>query len=181
MDVRAGMPGTPSDRARARWRATADRVWPIAMTDPDGYRRVADLVGRVLAELRRRATTVDGLLALDADPRTVLRVIPDGATSGVGGPRALFEAACAIRSDELDAATARVCRIRAIAAARQAGKVAGADPVCGSRAVSARGDGPRRGDRGSGDGAVGTGRLVRRPRAVVCRACAVADGDRGPP
>ena len=122
MDVRAGSPGTPAAQARARWQATADRLWPIAMADPDGYRRVADLVGLVLAELRRRTATVDELLALDADPRTVLGVVPDGAAAGVGGPRVLLDAACAIRGDELHAAGARAARIGAIAAARQAGE-----------------------------------------------------------
>lgn len=122
MDVRAGSAELPPAQVRARWRATADRLWPIATADPDGYRRVAELVGAVLTELRARTATIDDLLAIAADPATVLEAVPDGAATEVGGPRVLLDAACAIRGDELDVAHTRAARIAAIAAARRTGQ-----------------------------------------------------------
>jgi hypothetical protein len=127
MDVRAGTSedGAPEDgtleRARARWRATGERVWSIAVIDGEGYRRLAEQVGAVLDEVRERTPTLGSLLALDADPAPVLDRVPDVGSSGIAG-RAVLEAACAIRADELVAARARDRRIAAIDAARAAGE-----------------------------------------------------------
>lgn len=122
MDVRAGRDDEAVlERARARWRATGDRVWSIAMVDGQEYRRVAGLVGAVLDEVRRRTPTLASLLALDADPSAVLERWPDDGSSPVG-VRAVLEAACAVRGDELVAARAREERIAAIERARAAGE-----------------------------------------------------------
>jgi hypothetical protein len=116
MDVRADAPDDALERARARWRATGDRVWSIAMVDGEEYRRVAELVGAVLAVVREEASTIEELLALDADPAPVLARCPAGSTVLV------LEAACAVRGDELVAARARDRRVAAIEAARAAGE-----------------------------------------------------------
>jgi hypothetical protein len=108
-----GTEGTALERARARWRATGDRVWSIAVVDGEEYRRVAGLVGGVLDRVRACTPTVESLLALDADPTPLL---------GVDGDRGVLEAALAVRGDELLAARARERRIAAIAAARAAGE-----------------------------------------------------------
>lgn len=119
MDVRAGTGEDAAlDRARARWRAAGDRVWSIAVADGEEYRRVAELVGTVLARLRERTPTLESLLALDADPSPVLESRPGGPP--IAG-RAVLEAACAVRGDELLAARARDRRIAEIGAARAAG------------------------------------------------------------
>jgi hypothetical protein len=118
MDVRAGRTGDGGlERARARWRATGDRLWSIAMVDDVEYRRLAERVGAVLDDLRARTPTPESLLALDADPAAVL-----DHWSGDAGSRAVLDAACAVRGDELVAARARDERITAIERARAAGR-----------------------------------------------------------
>lgn len=122
MDVRTDRHEEPGlDRARARWRAAGDRLWSIAMVDGAEYRRVAELVGAVLARLRERTPTLESLLALDADPAPLLDRWPGGPAS-TETVRPVLEAACAVRGDELLAERARDRRITAIAAARAAGE-----------------------------------------------------------
>lgn len=123
MDVCAdGTEEVALERARVRWRATGDRVWSIAVVDGEGYRRVAGLVGGLLADVRARTPTLESLLALDADPTAVLDRWAKAAGSSPMGVGALFEAACAVRGDELLAARARDRRIATIAAARATGE-----------------------------------------------------------
>jgi hypothetical protein len=122
MDVRGGRSDEAAlGRARARWRAAGDRVWSIAMVDGQEYRRVAELVGAVLDEVRDRTPTLASLLALDAEPSAVLERWRDEASSPVGA-RAVLEAACAVRGDELVASRAREERVGAIERARAAGE-----------------------------------------------------------
>lgn len=122
MDLRPGdIDEAALEHARARWRASGDRVWSVAVVDGEEYRRVAELVGRVLADLRARTPTLESLLALDADPAPVLDRWAVAGSSMVGG-RAVLEAACAVRGDELLAARARDRRIATIAAARAEGE-----------------------------------------------------------
>lgn len=121
MDVRTATLDARLDEARARWRVASDRLWPVAMADGDGYRRAVELVGVMLGELRSAATTIEGLLAVDADPAGVLAELPPGAAAGLGGPRVVLDAACAVRGDELVAERARQRRIALIAAARREG------------------------------------------------------------
>lgn len=110
----AAVPGSSAlERARARWRATGDRVWSVAVVDGEEYRRVAGLVGGVLEQVRACTPTVERLLALDADPTPLL---------GADVDRGVLEAVLAVRGDELVAARARDRRIAAIAAARAAGE-----------------------------------------------------------
>jgi hypothetical protein len=110
------------ERARARWRATGDRLWSVALADGQEYRRVAELVGAVLGELRPRTPSLERLLALEAEPGEVLAAVGADAGSPTVGARALLEAACAVRVDELLVARARDRRCMAIAVAREAGE-----------------------------------------------------------
>jgi hypothetical protein len=122
MDVRAGSPEEALvQRARARWRAAGDRLWSVALADGEEYRRVAELVGAVLGELRPLTPTLERLLALEAEPEAVLAAMPAHAGSSPAGARSVLEAACAVRVDELLAARARDRRIVAVASARESG------------------------------------------------------------
>ena len=64
----------PGAAAQARWRAAEDRLYPVAMSDPDGYRRGLEAVQTLLGELRRTAGTLDDLVAVEADPQALLSV-----------------------------------------------------------------------------------------------------------
>ncbi|MBA2323949.1 MAG: hypothetical protein H0V92_08070 [Pseudonocardiales bacterium] len=105
-------------RARARWRAAEDRLFPVALVDPDAYRRVLYTVGALLDNLRVSTTSLDQLLDLDVDSAPLLDALP---TSSAGGEdRLTLEAAFAVRDRELAAAAERERRAAAIASARSA-------------------------------------------------------------
>ncbi|HEX6403525.1 MAG TPA: hypothetical protein VF003_10275, partial [Pseudonocardiaceae bacterium] len=55
-------------RARARWRAAEDRLFPVALVDPDDYRRLLSVVAALLQKLRASTTSLDHLLELDSHP-----------------------------------------------------------------------------------------------------------------
>lgn len=116
------------DRARLRWRAAEDRLFPVALVDPDAYRRALFVVGLLLDELRVSTTSLDELLGLDVDPAPLLDALPTGpadggrfASSAGGGDRLTLEAAFAVRGRELAAAAERKRRAAAIASARSVG------------------------------------------------------------
>lgn len=107
--------------ARRRWRAAGDRIWPVAMSDGTAYRQTVAAVGALVDELRRRTTSLEHLVGLEADPESFL------ADAGAAGRRAraqpeLLAAACAVRADELAASAARVRRSLWISDARAAGR-----------------------------------------------------------
>lgn len=104
-------------RARTRWRAAEDRLFPIALVDPDGYRRALSVVAGLLQELRVSTTSFDRLLALDVDPGPLLRA----ARAEGDADRLAVDASFAVRDRELVAATERDRRAGAVAAARSAG------------------------------------------------------------
>jgi hypothetical protein len=110
-------------RARARWRAAEDRLFPVALVDPDGYRRLLSVVAVLLQQLRAATTSLDQLLELDSHPAPLVAAASVAAVDGVDGvaDRMALEAAFAVRDRELVAAAERERRIRAIAAARNAG------------------------------------------------------------
>jgi hypothetical protein len=115
-------------RARARWWAAEDRLFPVALVDPDAYRRALDVVGMLLEELRVSTTSLDQLLGLDVDPTPLLAALPAGsagsggfAGSAGGGDRLTLEAAFAVRERELAAAAERSRRVAIIASALSAG------------------------------------------------------------
>ncbi len=103
-------------RARIRWQAAEDRLFPVALVDPDAYRRALSLVSMLLEELRVGTNSLDQLLSLDSDPQSLLQ-----ACSAEGTDRLTLEAAFAVRARELSAAAERDERVRAIASARRAG------------------------------------------------------------
>jgi hypothetical protein len=104
-------------QARARWRAAEDRLFPVALVDPDGYRRLLSVVAALLQKLRASTTSFDHLLELDSHPAPlVAAACVDGAAD-----RVALEAALAVRDRELVAVAERDRRTRAIAAARNAG------------------------------------------------------------
>ncbi|GAA4755749.1 hypothetical protein [Actinomycetospora chibensis] len=94
------------DAARARWRSAANRLWAAALTDAEGYRRLAEGVGDRLAELRRTTATPAELLAMEERPDAVL----------------VDAAACAVRADEIEAERARARRAALVAAGREEGR-----------------------------------------------------------
>ncbi len=105
--------------ASARWRAAEDRLYPIAMSDPGGYRGGLDAVHALVDELRRTAGTFDDLIAAEADPAPLLAVLPPGS---VLPAELLVQAACGIRGRELVAAREGDRRAAAIATARAQGR-----------------------------------------------------------
>lgn len=107
-------------RARARWRAAEDRLFPVALVDPDGYQRLLSVVAGLLQKLRACTTSLDQLLQLDIHPAPLLATTSVAAVDG-GADRMALEAAFAVRDRELVAAAERDRRMRAIAAARNAG------------------------------------------------------------
>jgi hypothetical protein len=115
-------------RTRARWRAAEDRLFPVALVDPDAYRRALDVMSVLLQELRVSTTSLDQLLDLDVDPAPLLAALPAGSAGGVrcagsagGADRLTLEAAFAMRERELAAAAERSARSAVIASARSAG------------------------------------------------------------
>jgi len=107
-------------QARARWRAAEDRLFPVALVDPDGYRRLLSVVAALLQKLRASTTSFDHLLELDSHPAPLVASASVAAAGGAADRMAL-EAAFAVRDRELVAATERDRRTRTIAAARNAG------------------------------------------------------------
>ncbi|MGA9311282.1 MAG: hypothetical protein WBV74_13035 [Pseudonocardiaceae bacterium] len=106
-------------RARARWRAAEDRLFPVVLVDPDTYRRALYVVGLLLEELRANTTSLDQLLGLDVDPAPLLSALPAGSAGSEN--RLTLEAAFAVRDREITAAAKRGRRATAIALARSAG------------------------------------------------------------
>ena len=107
-------------RARARWRAAEDRLFPVVLVDPDTYRRALYVVGLLLEQLRANTTSLDQLLGLDVDPAPLLSTLPAGSVCDAGD-RLTLEAAFAVRDRELAAAAKRGRRATAIALAHAAG------------------------------------------------------------
>ena len=103
-------------RARARWRAAEDRLFPVALVDPDGYRRLLSVVAALLQKLRVSTTSLDHLLELDSHPAPLVAAACVDGTAD----RMALEAAFAVRDRELVAAAERHRRTRVIAAARNA-------------------------------------------------------------
>ncbi|MGH3527360.1 MAG: hypothetical protein ACRDQI_15550 [Pseudonocardiaceae bacterium] len=115
-------------RARVRWRAAEDRLFPVVLVDPEAYRRALCVVGLFLEELRLNTTCPTQLLGLDVDPAPLLSALPasslrdvDFAGSASGGDRLTLEAAFAVRDRELAAAAQCGRRAAAIALARSTG------------------------------------------------------------
>ncbi|WP_300019380.1 hypothetical protein [Pseudonocardia sp.] len=114
--------GVHGDAAAAtqRWRAAEDRLYPVAMSDPDGYRSGLEAVQALVGELRRTAGSIDDLIGVEADPGGLLAVLPSGRP---GLPTDLLVgAACSARARELLAEQEVERRAAVLAAARSEGR-----------------------------------------------------------
>lgn len=110
--------------AMARFTAAEGRLYPMAMSDPDGYERAATLVGLVAAELRETADDVPSVL--DGREAMIARLPHLAAGAGVAPPAGLaaeiVDAAAALRCRELQAEGATVRWNARVDAARSAGE-----------------------------------------------------------
>ncbi|HEU0288184.1 MAG TPA: hypothetical protein VFR22_14145, partial [Nocardioidaceae bacterium] len=91
--------------AMMRFTAAEGRIYPLAMTDPEGYERAITLVGLVATELRRSSTTFEAVLAARDD---LIEQLSDLAEAAAAEPVALppdtiVDAASALRCRELQA------------------------------------------------------------------------------
>jgi hypothetical protein len=85
--------------ARMRWTGAEDRLYPALITDPAGYERALGDIHAVVAELRRRAQDLTGLLAAEAAAEELIAdVCPNGTRIPVD---LLVGAACAMRAREI--------------------------------------------------------------------------------
>lgn len=107
--------------AQVDWRAAEERLYPLAMVDPDSYRLALELVGRLLVQLRAQATTAEGLLELWQRPETLLAALPADRPTVI--PEAtLLGAALTVRAREVAVVEADARRAALIAAARADGR-----------------------------------------------------------
>jgi hypothetical protein len=91
--------------AMMRFTTAEGRVYPLAMTDPEGYEQAITLVGLVANELRKSSADFDAVLAARDD---LIERLPDLArTAGVEPvglpPDTIVDAASAVRCRELQA------------------------------------------------------------------------------
>ena len=101
MDREPGEAPEDLGRARIRWRAAEERLYPLALADTDAYMDAIEAVGRVLGELRRTCSSNDDLMRAEMD-----HALMDLVGTGSRGPMApepaiVIAAACALRSAEL--------------------------------------------------------------------------------
>jgi hypothetical protein len=109
--------------AMARFTAAEARLYPMAVTDPDGYARATTLVGIVADQLRRSCPDVATLQQRRAELITDLPDLAAAAGLSVADlpADAVVDAASALRCRELQAAGAARVRRERIEAARAAG------------------------------------------------------------
>jgi hypothetical protein len=92
--------------AMARFHAAEARLYPMALTDPDGYELAASLVGLVADELRRSAADLSSVLERRSELLGLLpRLAEQAGLNGNALPAdAVVDAASALRCRELGAA-----------------------------------------------------------------------------
>jgi hypothetical protein len=110
-------------RARQSWRAAEARLYPLAMTNVDGYQRALVLVAATCEQLRAVATTAADLVA--CQPRAVEYVATacDATATSAQGlePDDIFGSAAAARDRELAGEERRQARLAAVVRARTTG------------------------------------------------------------
>jgi hypothetical protein len=111
------------DRSRQSWRAAEARLYPVAMTDVDGYQRALVLVAAVCAQLREHTTTAGDLLDCQDHAAEYVAAAGDSTGTSTRGldPDDIFGAAAALRDRELAGLEQRTTRLAAIDEARRAG------------------------------------------------------------
>ena len=94
-----------SAEAMMRFTVAEGRVYPLAMTDPEGYERAVTLVGLVANELRRSSPTFVAVLAARDDLIERLPELTRAAGAEPAGlpPDTIVDAASAVRCRELQA------------------------------------------------------------------------------
>jgi hypothetical protein len=108
-----GSPGLPAGAARLalmrRFTAAESAIYPLAMTDPDRYKRGVLVIGLVLQRLRRDCSSVDALL--EGLPAAAEQALDSATEQGISlaglAPDVLGDAAAALRYRELASATPR--------------------------------------------------------------------------
>jgi hypothetical protein len=119
----ASMSDDALSRARQSWRAAEARLYPLAMTDVDGYQRALVLVAATCEHLRADTTTAAELLA--CQPRAVEYVAAACDATGTSAqglePDDIFGSAAAARDRELAGVERRLARRAAVERARAAG------------------------------------------------------------
>jgi hypothetical protein len=112
-------------RSRRSWRAAEARLYPMAMTDVDGYQRAVVLVAAVCDQLRERTTTAADLL--DCQEHAAEYVAAAGEQTGASthglDPDDVFGSAAAMRDRELAGQAQRMATLATVEEARQAGSV----------------------------------------------------------
>jgi hypothetical protein len=99
------IPGDVPAEVRARFAAAEARLYPLALADPDGYERVAAVIGVVADELRRTATDVAAVLEQRQELIGRVPRLAAGADLDSGGLPldVVVDAASALRCRELGA------------------------------------------------------------------------------
>ncbi|MET7766254.1 hypothetical protein ABZS71_31295 [Streptomyces sp. NPDC005393] len=98
-----GMTAQDMRMTRARWRLAEERLYPLALSNPEAYQRAVQRVGRVLAELRTSCLSIEDLLGVDGKPEESLSADAMEQPDDFIHARTVLEAACALRLVELAA------------------------------------------------------------------------------
>jgi hypothetical protein len=111
-------------RARQSWRAAEARLYPLAMTNVDGYQRALVLVAATCERLRAVTTTAAELVACQARAVEYVAEACDATGTSAQGlePDDIFGSAAAARDRELAGEERRLARLAAIQQARSAGE-----------------------------------------------------------
>ena len=98
-----GPPGLIPPAVLVRFTNAEDRLYPMAMTDPDGYERAITLVGMVADQLRQQCNDLESVLRRRDELIAALPGLAAAKGLELGGlpPDAVVDAASALRCREL--------------------------------------------------------------------------------
>jgi hypothetical protein len=118
----ASMSDDALSRARQSWRSAEARLYPLAMTNVDGYQRAVVLVAATCEQLRAVTTAAD-LLGCQARAAEYVAAACDATGTRAHGldPDDIFGSAAAARDRELAGQERRLARLAAIDRARASG------------------------------------------------------------
>jgi hypothetical protein len=110
-------------RARRSWMAAEAHLYPLALTNVEGYQRSLVLVAAIWEELRRLTTTAEDLLACQERAVEIVASASDATGTSVNGLDVddVFGSAAAARDRELAGAERMSARLAALERARAAG------------------------------------------------------------
>jgi hypothetical protein len=100
-----GSPDPIPPAVLARFTSAEARLYPMAMTDPDGYERAITLVGMVARQLRQQCDDLQSVLERRNELIDALPGLASAKELELGGlpPDAVVDAASALRCRELQA------------------------------------------------------------------------------